>query len=96
MVTDYVQTELEIEIAKKNLEEVCKKYDIPCTIQLGNYLTTIIVEERLSAFSDDTWPEVVGCNIPASEVKAYLMSQKIFNNYYVLTQNERIKNDYKY
>ena len=92
-MNDYKQTELEIEVAKKNLEEACKKYNVPCTILLGDYLTTIIVEERLSAFSDDTWPEVVGCNIPANEVTAYLMSQKIFNNYYVLIQKERIAND---
>lgn len=92
-MTDYIQTELEVEVAKRNLEEVCKKYNIPCTVLLGDYLTTVIVEERLSAFSDDRWPEVVGCNIPASDVKAYLMSQKIFNNYYVLIQKERIGND---
>lgn len=96
-MNNYKQTELEIEIAKNNLEEICKRYDVPCKIVLGdeesNKLVTVIVEERLSAFSDDTWPEVVGCNIPANEVKAYLMSQKILNNYYVLTQNERIGNE---
>ena len=94
-MTQYTQTELEVEVAKKNLEEMCKKYNIPCTVILGDYLTTIIQEERLCSWTEDTWPEVVGCNIPSNEVEAYLLSLKINDNYYVLIQKERISNDYK-
>jgi hypothetical protein len=94
-MNDYKQTELEIEIAKKNLEEVCKRYDVPCKVILGTPLYTIIQDVPMCSWTEDCWPEVVACNIPEDEVKAYLQSQKL-TNYYLLTQNERIKNDYKY
>lgn len=92
----YEQTELEIEIAKKNLEDICRRYDVPCDIKLGadtDTLCTIIVNERMCADTEDRWPEVVACNIPAEDVNKYLMSQHIFNNYYILEQTERIGND---
>lgn len=92
----YEQTELEIEIAKKNLEEVCKRYDVPCKVFLGEQLVTIIQDVPMSSWSEDCWPEVVGCNIPSEDVVTYALSQKLTGNYYVLTQNERIKNDYEH
>lgn len=93
-MSDYKQTELEIEVAKKNLEDICKKYGVPCKITLGEVLYTIIQDIPMSSCSEDCWPEVVACNIPEEDVEKYLYSQKI-TNYYLLTQTERIKNDYK-
>jgi hypothetical protein len=91
-MNDYKQTELEIEVAKENLLEICKQYDVPCAIYLGEVLVTIIQDVPMFTDTDDCWPEVVACNIPVKDIEKYVRSQGI-ENYHILIQTERIKND---
>lgn len=56
MNKEYLQTELEIEVAKKALEELCEKYEIPCTVLLGT-------QKAALAFTNDNWLEVMSYNV---------------------------------
>lgn len=93
-MNDYKQTELEIEVAKENLLEICKQYDVPCAIFFGipEMLVTIIQDVPMFTDTQDCWPEVVACNVPAKDIEKYVKSQGI-ENYHILIQTERIKNE---
>lgn len=94
-MNEYKQTELEIEIAKENLKEICAKYHVTCTVLLGEPLVTVLQDVPLCSQTEDCWPEVVAVNIPQSEADKYIKEQNL-TNAHKLIQKERIQNDYKH